>query len=141
MFSDTVLRHKLSRNSSATSASSSYLSPGCRPFADHARDCNRDERVAIQWRHNERDGVSNHRRQDYLRNRFFKRRSKKASKLRVTGLCLGNSPVTGESPHNGPVVWKMFPFDDVIMGFYGMVSALELMARWYQKAKQMRHGK
>ena len=29
---------------------------------------------------------------------FFRRRSKKASKIRVTGLCAGNSPVTGEFP-------------------------------------------
>ena len=29
---------------------------------------------------------------------LFKRRSKKISKLRVTGLCEGNSPVTGEFP-------------------------------------------
>ena len=33
---------------------------------------------------------------DCLHNRLFRRRSKKASKLRVTGLCTGNSPVTGE---------------------------------------------
>ena len=26
-----------------------------------------------------------------------------------------NSPVTGESPHKGPVTRKMFPFDDVTM--------------------------
>ena len=31
-----------------------------------------------------------------LLNCFFERRSKKAPKLRVTGLCEGNSPVTGE---------------------------------------------
>ena len=31
-------------------------------------------------------------------NRLFKRSSKKASKLCVTGLCAGNSPVTGEFP-------------------------------------------
>ena len=30
--------------------------------------------------------------------RLFKRRSKKTSKLRVTGLCAGNSPVTGKFP-------------------------------------------
>ena len=41
--------------------------------------------------------------------------SKKTSKLRVTGLCAGNSPGTGEFPHKGPVTRKMFPFDDVIM--------------------------
>ena len=28
----------------------------------------------------------------------FKRRSKKTSNLRVAGLCVGNSPVTGEFP-------------------------------------------
>ena len=39
----------------------------------------------------------------------------KTLKLRVTGLCEGNSTVTGESPHEGPVRRKMFPFDDVIM--------------------------
>ena len=37
----------------------------------------------------------------------------KTSKLRVTGLSEGNSPVTGDSPHKGPVTRKMFPFDDV----------------------------
>ena len=31
-------------------------------------------------------------------NRLFRRRSKKTSKLRVTGLCAGNSPGTGELP-------------------------------------------
>ena len=31
-------------------------------------------------------------------NRLFRRISKKTSKLRVTGLCAGNSPVTGEFP-------------------------------------------
>ena len=31
-------------------------------------------------------------------NRLFRRRSKKTSKLRVTGLCAGNSPVAGEFP-------------------------------------------
>ena len=53
---------------------------------------------SLQWRHNERDGVSNHRCLDGLLNRLFRRRSKKTSKLRVTGLCERNSPVTGEFP-------------------------------------------
>ena len=35
---------------------------------------------------------------DCLLNRLFRRRSKKTSKLRVAGLCEGNSPVTGEIP-------------------------------------------
>ena len=52
----------------------------------------------LGWRHNERDGVSNHQPHDCLLNRLFGRRSKKTSKLRVTGLCAGNSPGTGEFP-------------------------------------------
>ena len=44
---------------------------------------------------------------------FIQRGSKKAPKLRVTGLCAGNSPVN--SPHKGPVTRKMFPFDLAIM--------------------------
>ena len=52
----------------------------------------------------------------FLLNRFFGCRSKKTSKLRVTGLCAGNSLVTGEFlAHKKPVTRKMFPFDDVIM--------------------------
>ena len=51
---------------------------------------------AWQWRHNEPSGVLNHPPCDCLLNRLFRRRSKKTSKLRVTGLCAGNSPVTGE---------------------------------------------
>ena len=51
---------------------------------------------ALRWRHTGHDGVSNHQPHDSLLNRFFRHRSKKTSKLRVTGLCAGNSPVTGE---------------------------------------------
>ena len=54
--------------------------------------------TTLQWRHYERDGVSNHQSYDCLLNRLFRRRSKKTPKLRVTGLCAGSSPVTGEFP-------------------------------------------
>ena len=62
--------------------------------------------LSLQWRHNERDSVSNHQPHHCLLNCLFRRRSKKTSKPRVTGL----------SPRNWPVTRKMFPFDDVIMG-------------------------
>ena len=70
---------------------------------------------SVQWRHNERDGVLNRQPHDCSLNRLFRRRSKKTSKLHVTGLVRGihRSPVN--SPHKGPVTWKTFPFDDVIM--------------------------
>ena len=71
--------------------------------------------ISLQWPHNGFDSVSNHQPREYLLNRLFKRKSKKTPKLRVTGLCVGNSPVTGEYPHKWPVTRKMFPFDDVIM--------------------------
>ena len=52
----------------------------------------------LRWRHSERDGVSNHQPQDCLLNRLFRRRSGKTSKLCVTGICAGNSPVISEVP-------------------------------------------
>ena len=53
---------------------------------------------SLQWHRHGRNGVSNHQHHDCLFNRLFRRISKKTSKLRVTGLCVGNSPVTGEFP-------------------------------------------
>ena len=49
---------------------------------------------SLQWRHNGHYGASNHQPHHCLLNRWFGQRSKKTSKLRVTGLCEGNSPVT-----------------------------------------------
>ena len=69
----------------------------------------------LQWRHNDHDIVSNHQPQGCLLNHLFGHRSKKTSKLRVTGLCVGNSPGPVNSLHKRPVTRKMFPFDDVIM--------------------------
>ena len=69
---------------------------------------------SLQWRHNGRDGISNHQPHKCLLNLLFKVQIKETSKLRITGLCEGNSPVTGD-PHKGPVTRKMFPFDDVIL--------------------------
>ena len=54
--------------------------------------------VSLQWRHNGRDSVSNHQPHYCLLNSLFRRRSKKTSKLRVTGLCEGNSLGTEEFP-------------------------------------------
>ena len=69
--------------------------------------------IPFQWRHNDHDGVSNHQPHDCLPNRLFMRRSKKTSKLCFTGLCEGNSPVTGELPtrrasnaENNSIWWR-----------------------------------
>ena len=71
--------------------------------------------ATLQWRHNGHDSVSNHQPHDCLLNRLFRRKSKKTSKLRVTGLCAGIHRWPVNSPQRGPVTRKMFPFDDVIM--------------------------
>ena len=75
----------------------------------------KNQLISLRWRHNDHDGGSNHQPHGCLLNRLFRRKSKKTSKLRVTGLCVGNSPGPVNSPHKGPVTRKMFPFDDVIM--------------------------
>ena len=68
---------------------------------------------SLQWRHNECDTDSNQRRFYCLLKRLFRRKSKKTSKLRVTGLCEGNSLVTGDFPaqrtsntESVPIWWR-----------------------------------
>ena len=118
----------------------------------------------LRWRHNEWDGVLNHKPHHCLLNRLSGRRSKKTSMPRVTGLCAGNSPGTGEfpaqmagnaetdsiwcltglctgihrwlvnSPYKRPVTRKMFPFDDVIK----CISHLFPTLRWDSQVKCFR---
>ena len=69
-------------------------------------------RLSLQWRHNGGfDGVSNHQPYYCLLNRLWRCRSK----LRVTGHCARNSPVTGEFTAQMLITRKMFPFNDVSM--------------------------
>ena len=71
---------------------------------------------SLQWRHNERDGVSNHQPHDCWRNLLSMRRSKKTSELRVTGLsCGGFTGGQWIARTKGQWRGKMFPFHDVIM--------------------------
>ena len=65
--------------------------------------------TTLQRRHNGRHSVSNHQPHDRLLNRLFRRRSKKTSKLRVTGFCAGNSPGTDElasNAENVSISWR-----------------------------------
>ena len=76
--------------------------------------------IALQWRHNGHNGVSNHQPYDCFLNPLPRRRSRKhqssASLAFVRGIHRG--PVN--SPHKWPVTRKMFPLDDVIM-VYGIL--------------------
>ena len=75
----------------------------------------------------EMHGISNHWRLYCLPNRLFRHRSKKTSKLRVTGLCAGNSSVAGEFPAQRTSNAEMFPFDDIIMGSHCFSNTCETM--------------
>ena len=70
---------------------------------------------SLQWRHNRLDGVSNYQPYDCLLNCLFRRRQNKTPKLRVTGLCEGNSPATGELPAQRDSNAENVPIYDVIM--------------------------
>ena len=75
------------------------------------------EYLPLEWRHNGRNGVSNLHPNHCLLDRLFWRRSKKTTKLRVTGLCAGKSPVTGElsaqmasDAENVSIWWRQYMF-------------------------------
>ena len=79
-------------------AYSTPSSPGTSPSGKNHTTWSEKLEHALQWRHNGHDAFSNHQPHDCLLSRLFRHRTKKTSKLRVTGLCAGNSPGTGEFP-------------------------------------------
>ena len=77
--------------------------------------------LSLRWRHDGHVCISNHQPHDCLLNRLFRRRSKKTSKLRATGLCAGNSSGTGEFPaqmainaENVSIWWRHHDWHKVI---------------------------
>ena len=73
----------------------------------------------LQWCRNGHDSVSNHQPHDCLINHLFRHWSKKTSKLHDTGLCVGNSLMTGEFPaqmasnaENGSNWWRHYDLCD-----------------------------
>ena len=97
--------------------------------------------LSLQWRHNERDSVSNHQPHDCLLNRIFRRRSKKTSKLHVTGLCVGNSPGTSEFPaqmasnaENVSIWWRHHG------GNISSCKVLIMIPFWLKHRKKLLHG-
>ena len=72
---------------------------------------------SLQLRHNEPNGVSNHRRRYCLRKRLFRHRSKKTSNSASLAFVRGIHRWPVNSLHKWPVTRKMFPFDDVTMHY------------------------
>ena len=74
----------------------------------------------LRWRRNGHGVMSNHQPHHCLLNHLFGCRSKKTSKLCVTGLCAGNSPGTAEFPpqmasnaENVSIWWRHHELRDV----------------------------
>ena len=61
------------------------------------------------------DSVSNHRRLHCLLNRLFMRRFNKNISFESLAHVRGLHRWPVNSPHEGPITQKMFPFDDVVM--------------------------
>ena len=86
-------------------------------YAMDFRTATQREMRHIYYSHNERDRVSNHQPRPCLLNSLFRRISNKTSKLLVTSLCGGNSPVTSEFPaqmasnaENISIWWRHYAF-------------------------------
>ena len=96
--------------------------------------------ISWQWRHNGHDGVSNDQPDDCLCSRLFRRISKETSKLRVTGICAGNSPVTGEFPaqrtsdaENVSIWWRHHVVGKSKCGW--KMNELEITSWWKKQNK------
>ena len=93
--------------------------------------------ASLQWRHNGIDSFSNHQPHHCLLSRLFGRRSKKTSKLRVTGLCAGSSPGTGEFPaqmasyaENVSIWWRHHNYLDSHYQLRYKISTADSSAKW-----------
>ena len=96
---------------------------------------------ALQWRHNEHDGVSNHQHLDRLLSCLFRHTSKKTSKHCITGFARETHQWLVNSPHKGPVTWNKFPFDDVTMiaQKYKLLQAFHANGPWSSQAFIVKH--
>ena len=96
--------------------------------------------VHTLWcRHNGRNGVSSQQPHHCLLNRLFRHRSNETSKLRVTGLCVGNSPVAGEFPaqmasdaENVSIWWRHNEFRihyNIVLEFVSVLLTMQNMTK------------
>ena len=89
--------------------------------------------------------MTSHQPHDFLLNCSFRRRSKKTSKLRVTGLCAGNSPVTGEfpaqmasNPENVSIRWRHHV--NTLSRFKMVVILQTTLSSWFPWMKVVASG-
>ena len=77
--------------------------------------CSSNTTLTLQWHHNERDCVSNHRHPNRLLNRFSCADQGKHQSSASLAFERGIHRWPVKSPHKEPATRKMFPFDDVII--------------------------
>ena len=83
--------------------------------------------ASLQWRHTERDGISNNSQpHDCLLNRLFRRRSKKHQRSASLAFVRWIHRWRVNSPPKWPVTRKMFPFDNDIMQRWGIHIGMHL---------------
>ena len=92
----------------------------------------------LRWSQNGRDIISGHQPHDCLLNRLFRHRSKKTSKLRVTGLRVGNSQGTGEFPaqmasnaENVSIRWRHHEWASCHWNYYVKARLLKVLLDVY----------
>ena len=81
---------------------------------DHHIVC-RCASTSLRWRHNGRDGISNHQPHVCLLNSYSGADQRKHQSSASLAFVLGIHRGPVNSPHKWPVTRKMFPFDDVII--------------------------
>ena len=88
--------------------------------------------IVLQWRHNEGDGVSNRWCVDCLLSHLFRRRSKKTSKLRVSGICEGR-PLICNEPNQ---IWFALGCSDNIRVCWRCINSLwPSKSTWRHRSK------
>ena len=84
-----------------------FLSPLISRFSQSVCNCCRTKSIqSLQWRHNGRDGVSDHQPHHCLLNRLFMRRSKKTSSSASLAFVRGINRRPVNSPQKWPVTQK-----------------------------------
>ena len=106
-----------------------YSTRNCRPHSVSTG--------TLPWRHNERDGVSNHLRHDCLLNRLFRHQRKHQSSASLA-FAWGIHRWPVNFPQKGPVTRKMF--DDVIMEDAGRKHRMYIQES-FQKIEKANKGR
>ena len=86
--------------------------------------------TALQWHHNEHDGISNHQQLDCLLIICSGADQRKHQNSTSLAFVRGIRWWPVDSPHKGPVTQKMFPCDDIIMNCLKVADNPKALDLW-----------